>query len=307
MLENERPELIEAICGSAGKKFDRTSCLYYAHVPAKQCRLLKELRMEGFWEQCRGAYFILYEAVQVWSKRFQARYPGLPIDEAEDFDFQGVIRRLQKQKVDVENLAAWYKYVNKTVYLEIKKTLIQRGLIPEKRNCGSCKYLSESKPYVCIKTGKAGKKTDPPCKAYSLNIAYFMSIDEESSSGNGHNQQPPDRLFLEVMTTKNHEVKTPETLILAKEEKERSALAAILAMLAQRPDKEKPGSKKGKKYQRHYTVFSNIISLLAKGIPKEAAVKNLAKKMSVNEKTIRRDIAEIKHFLREKHALEWLQ
>jgi hypothetical protein len=306
MRSNKRADLIDSVCGGAGRQFNGSSCLYYAQAPAKQCRLLKARRMKAFWKQCRGAYLLFYNLVQIWHKRFKARYSGLPIDEAEDFDFEGVIRRLQKQTIHVENLAGWWKYVSKTVYLEVKKRLIRRGLLPEKRNCGSCKHLSLVKPYVCAKTGKSRKKTDLPCEEYRSKIVRFTSIDGESSPGIEDSRQRLDRLLLEMLTVNNQKRNTPETLVIEKEEHERSALSIIIVMLTQRPDNEKPGSKKSKKYERHYAVFTNIVHLLAQGIPKEEAIKCLAKRFSVNEKTIRRDIAEIKEFLREKEVLEWL-
>lgn len=306
MKGHKRADLIESVCGDAGRQFNGKSCRHYAQTPAKQCQLLKTRRMEAFWKQCRGAYLIFYNLVQVWHKRFKAHYSGLPIDEAEDFDFEGVIRRLQKQTINVENLAGWWKYVSKTVYLEVKKRLIRRGLLPEKRNCGSCKYFSSSKPYVCAKTGKSRKKTDPPCEGYRSKLVYFTSIDRETSSGKESGQQHLNRLLLEMATVNDQKGNTPEALIIAKEEHERSPLSTITAMLAQRPDNERSGSKKSKKYERHYAVFTNIVHLLAQGVPKEEAIKCLAKRFSVNEKTIRRDIAEIKEFLRGQDVLEWL-
>jgi len=306
MKGNKRADLIDSVCGGAGRQFNGRSCLHYAQAPAKQCKLLKTRGMKAFWKQCRGAYFIIYDIVNVWNKKFKARYSGLPIDEAEDFDFEAVISRLQMQDIHMENLAVWYAYVNKTIYLEIKKTLGQRGLIPEKRNCGSCKYLSRSRPYICDKTGKSGKKTEPPCELYSLDIAYFTSIDNQTSSGNDGNQRRLDRLLLKMMTAKRQTPDNPETVVIEKEERKRSALSTISMMLAQRPDNEKPGSKKSKKYERHYAVFTNIVHLLAQGALKEEAIRCLAKRFSVNEKTIRRDIAEMKEFLRGKDILEWL-
>ncbi len=307
MIGNKRGDLIESICGGAGRKFNGKPCRYYVQIPTKQCQLLKARKMDVFWEQCRGAYLIFYDTVQVLSKMFKVRYPGLPIDEAEDFDFEGVIRRLQQQDIPLENLTVWRKYVNKTVYLEIKKALSKRGLVPEKKNCGSCKYLSPSKPYICTKTGHPRKKTDPPCETYGPDIAYFLSIDEKTSPGDGSNHQRSDRLLLEMITVKNQEPNTPETLIIAKEEQKRSALSMIIAMLAQRPGHKESGSKKRKKYARHYEVFINLVHLLAKGVPRESVIKHLAKRFTVNEKTIRRDIIEIRNFLREQHALEWLK
>jgi hypothetical protein len=275
-------------------------------VHDKQCRLLKQHHFHQFWEQCRGAYFLFYDMVRVWHTKFHTWYPGLPIDEAEDFDFPGVVRRLQQQHIQTDNLAAWYKYVNKTVYLEIKKRLIQRGLVPEKKNCGSCRFLSDLRPYFCANIEETRKKTDPPCENYSPRIAYFRSLDEDSSHQPGEALHRSDRLLLEMINKVSPVISTPESIAIMEEEQAQPALTIITAMLAKRPEGEKIGSKRRKRYMRHYTVFTNILGLLSQGFPKEDAVKRLAEKFAVNEKTIRRDIDEIKTFLRKQQVLEWL-
>ena len=244
--------------------------------------------------------------VRVWHTKFRTWYPALPIDEAEDFDFEGVVRRLQQQHFQTENLAAWYRYVEKTVYLEIKKRLIQRGLVPEKKNCGSCCFLSESRPYFCSKTEQTRKKTDPPCKEYGPRLAYFHSLDESLSHQPGEALHRPDRLLLEMISKANPVILTPESIAIMEEEQAQPALAIITAMLAKRPEGERIGSKRRKRYMRHYTVFTNILALLSQGLHKEEAIKRLAQKFAVNEKTIRRDIDEIKTFLRKQQVLEWL-
>jgi hypothetical protein len=109
-----------------------------------------------------------------------------------------------------------------------------------------------------------------------------------------------------MLNRANQSISTPESIAIIKEEQAQPALATITAMLAKRPESEKVGSKRRQRYLRHYTVFTNILALLSQGLHKEEAIKRLAEKFAVNEKTIRRDIDEIKTFLREQQVLEWL-
>ena len=57
------------------------------------------------------------------------------IDDQEDVDFEGMIRRLKKQRLKHGfNLFVWHGYVSKTSYREVRTLLIRRAGFPVRKN-----------------------------------------------------------------------------------------------------------------------------------------------------------------------------
>jgi hypothetical protein len=285
-----RMNVIKFTCEGTGKRFKGQSCPYYASKK-RICRLLREQRMGEFWKTCRGAFEILYEAVNTWSKKFQAQYPDLPIDEAEYVDFEDIMRRLNIYQPDEKNLNVWHKYVHRTVYLELKRNLVNQGLIPRTNTCGTCKHLTKSKPYICTQTGETKKKTHCPCEEYSPDILEPLYINEDAPYHENSDAQNPDRLLLELVKAKLDQENT--AVILSK-------LTRAIEMLTQRANSAKPDSKACQRYKRQSEIFILLQDLLSKGFAREKAEKSLAETYHISPKTIQRDIAEIKTFLQQK-------
>lgn len=103
--------LIDTICEGKGKRFHDKVCQHYNRF-THECELLQRQKKDEFWEKCRGAWKIFYNTVNTCHKKYQDTYHDTPIDDSEDFDFEGVISRLNRQTLKTPSLAAWYGYTN---------------------------------------------------------------------------------------------------------------------------------------------------------------------------------------------------
>ena len=276
----------------AGTGLMMSPCDYY-DLSAGECLLLRERKMDEFWEKGQCAPFeILYNSVSNCLDRLKNKYRYFPLDEREDVDFCKLVSRLKRKGLKREfNLGGWRKYVNKAVYREIRDILIKRGLIPGAANCGTCRHLTLSKPHVCQKTGAFGKKSDKTCDAYMWHRHVFVSADSEN---NGVLKKSGIKNEVDKMGGEN--MKTPATLMEEKEEGRQFLL--MKEMLAKRAEEAEVGSKRKEKFERQYEIFSNLLILLSDGVPYRGVRTVLAEKTRIHIRTIRRDIEEIMIFLR---------
>lgn len=285
-IMSAKNDMIRSVCGKH-KYFKGVSCRYYDLSDA-QCLLLREKKMEEFWEKCRCKLFeTLYNATTVCLINFKKKYKRLNIDDKEDIDFESIIKRLKTYGLKTGfTLHDWLKYMNKTVYQEIRGILVARGLIPRGIRCGTCRHLPKGNPYICPKNGETRKKADDVCDDYTQDINSFISIDIEENDDNPQ----AHRLMYEISTVRN------ENITCLPEEKDR--LSDMKKILKNRAGEAKPGSKLLEKYERQYEVFINLLNLLSENIPLANAMKLIAKNYGINVKTIRRDIEEIREFLK---------
>lgn len=279
MSEKQQNDTDAAVCGKGNKRFGGVSCEYYFHS-VMQCMLLKEHRIKELWEKCRINHLeLLYNAVMAHLARFKQRYRKLPIDEQEDVDFDQIIRCLKaqedKKRFDISTLNDWRKYIGKAAYLEIRRIFIKRGLIPKEARCGICRYLPQTKPYICLKKREVRKKTNPACDEYRRRDVIIPVADDEIE----HEQI---KSFILPNSEENNEEITIESAINALNERIRQT---------------KPGTKEREKSERQYEVFFNLCHLMSDGHSKEEAKNILADNYGISLKTIARDINEIKEFL----------
>jgi hypothetical protein len=309
MAKSTKPTLTKIFCRGNDTRFNGIVCPYYKPGGDDLCQLLEERRMTEFWRQCRGAWEIFWNVVKKCYRTFRKSYPDIPIDEEEDFKFDEVIERLGKQPLDTPNLAVWYTNVDVAIYRESKRSLVQQGLIPDKRNCGSCKYLSISKSYVCSKTGEIKKKLGPPCEEYSPRIPHFKSIDEDSPYKNrvmsrmneANRDDEPD--FIETVLV-NIEEELQKEELQAKEKikktPEQILFRRIQKLLKERARTEKPGSTRRRIYERQYDVLIFLIHKFSEGFSPKQIITMISRQFGLNRKMIERDLKEVRIFLREK-------
>lgn len=285
MPAKNKTDLISALCGKLNKRFGGRACKLY-DPSNTQCMLLRKKQMEKFWEECRGQPFVMvYEAVQKFLKKFQRMYPGLHIDDYEDVDFKGLVKRLISHPLEnTFTIAAWRGYMYKTVYREIKN----KFQIPSRERCGTCKYLPELKPLVCQQTGKAKRKTDVRCEEYAPKTGYVKRIDGDKPN----ETRTSDGLELKIIGV-GEEGKSLEDVIAIKE-----LIVKMTEVLSRRIEDAARGSKKREKYQRQYEVFVGLFHSFSEDETYEAAVESLSNAFSVDKKTIQRDISEIENFLK---------
>lgn len=264
----------------------------------RECNLLRNGQMEEFWETCQpNNVIIFYEALQKSLQSIRKDYPSLPIDDAEEIDFDGTIRRLKTCRLTFGfDLETWSRYVSRVVKNEIKKNLMRRGLLPYAHACGSCGNLSKSKPYLCKITGEARKKTAKTCEnGYIPDIAKFTSIDGASDVAPLNDRRQSE--IIDALAER-HAFPTLESIL--EEIKRKLTIVDMERELAKRAEKAKKGSKARQKRERQHLVFVNYLDLLSKDIPRNDVVKKLHEQSGINKKTIRRDMEEIRIFFQKK-------
>lgn len=305
MLKKKQQDKIRLFCEGNYKYFKDIPCKYY--IPSdRACRLLRERekliepkkkvawdqKTEEFWAECRvNSDELIYRAVNRYLFVFKKRYYYIPIDEHEDIDFAAIAGRLKKQTLKKDTLISWIAYVNITVFRAVREYLYLKYLIPKKRSCGNCRFFPELPPYICASTGEKRKKTDPPCECYAWKL-------------------PP------VVTPEpiNEETDIPDPLSGDKEEEfGDEVLSCITDLLIERFKAQAPGSKKREVCKRQYEIFIAFLHELSEIEPESdlnemikqrtEIIKKLAAIFRVDEKTVRRDIQEVREFLKEKMSL----
>jgi len=292
MLFDKQNDLITAICEGTSKRFKNIPCKYFEKIN-KQCILLKKQSIDEYLEKCRYAFELLYNAIDKHLKYFKKIYKYLPIDDKEDVKYEKIIERLKHQKIDRGyNLAVWSKYIHKTAYMEIRDILYKKGLIPRGKKCGTCSRLSASRPFTCTIDGLVKRKADDICNNYQADIHKFISINHEDRE-----------FFMNEMIEKMQENIQDPVCESGNGKNKEDKLTGIMKILKQRPESEKIGSKKRKKFERQYDVFAYYCHQLSDGVPKGSIEKHLSDRYGINEKTVRRDIQEIKKYLQKKNVL----
>ncbi|MCP4372058.1 MAG: hypothetical protein GY797_28660 [Deltaproteobacteria bacterium] len=193
----ETKDYVKAICEGKGKRFNGVVCDYYED---RECILLREHRMEEFWDEdkgrCAGVIFIIAEGACL--KKFRE---WLPIGDSKDdlrdypviYDMQGVIKRLKEVRLTsaYRGLPTWLNYVRKTLCWEIGKAI---GVIPKEKECGKCQHFSANKElsgkfqqdivsvHVCLEKRAIQMELMQMCPAYTPNPAKVKKTHKQKCS-----------------------------------------------------------------------------------------------------------------------------
>jgi len=291
MSEKKWQDRIWLFCEGEYKDFEGIPCRYYIRSD-RACQLLRAQKTEKFWKKCRlNSVEVIYRAVNRYLIVFKKKYHKLPIDEHEDIDFAEIIGHLKKQTLKKDTLISWISYVNTTVFRAVRHYLYIKYGIAEKRACGNCTAFPESPPYICASKGEKKKKTDPPCESYKLKLPSII-----------------------IAVSLNEKIDIPDPSSENKEEEfGNDQMSCIIDLLIARMKQEAPKSKKREVCKRQYELFVAFLHELSeiepeadlKDMIKQRAdmIKKLAQKFKFDEKTVRRDIQDIREFLKEKMSL----
>ncbi len=336
MAGYEGPDLIESLCEGKGTRFDGTVCEFYTHLE-RLCSLLEDQRFDDFWNLGRCAYIILQTIEDGCLKTLHEIYEGIPLGDSLDYDMQSVIQRLKQHRLESGfNLAVWHRYVYTTVYREIRKRLtflpdkkhcgtckhlsksnayicMERGEIrlhldfhcpkyhpktslsvrPKLETCQNCEHLSR-KTYFCYARGEKRNKTDEVCERYRQDIsADFVSLDDDRPNSEGASSQYIDHLLYEIDQANDFSSDNPQTALLPQDE-----LETLQRLLQERIESVPLGTKKHDVYERQYQLFMTLLFKLYDDMPEEEAMKSVAREHDVREWTVKRDIKEVREFLK---------
>ncbi len=290
MSEKKWQDKIRLFCEGEYKDFEGIPCRYYIRSD-RACQLLRAQKAEKFWKKCRlNSIELICRASDRYFLCFKKKYYAIAIDEHEDIDFAAIVGHLKKQTLKKDSLISWIAYVNTLVFRAVIDFLHKKYGIPKKRRCGNCRFFPGSSPYICTSKGEKKKKGDFPCENYAW--------------------KPPSVITPEPI---DDETETPASESENKDDPGNEMLSCIIALLIARVKEEAPGSKKREVCKRQYEIFVAFLHKLSEIEPesdlndiirqRSDIIKQIFKIFKVDEKTVRRDIQDIREFLKEKMSL----
>lgn len=290
-------DLIRLFCAGAGHRFGGAVCEYYVSFTG-ECDLLKQEKMERIFEKGRcDPYNILKSAVKKNLKKYKDL---INIQEHKN----SVIFILSNRFKDIRlkkghNLAVLIGYINKASYTEVILLLQSEGLL-EKKICGNCIFLSELKPYVCLRENidvlsngvqqvkdnpfyqKKRNKIDKCQEGFQSRI--FKSVNEFKNRDSEDNHKPI------IMHEKLRNNGVLDSSL------DRIEIEKMNQILKKRVIGTKHKNTK-KIYKRQHNVFINLYNYISEGYSIRKSIELIAKNIGRNVKTIERDISDIRTFL----------
>jgi hypothetical protein len=187
---------------------------------------------------------------------------------------------------DSSHPAGWLIFLHEAVRRMTIRALVGKGLIPERRNCGTCLNLTDSKPYTCQVSAQAKKKKEPACEDYRfLPVTLIYGSDDVD-------QDPEEKSEANFFSTAVEKSEENQRYIDG-----RMDVESLRLELAKRVEAEEQGTKRRAKFARQYELFVNLYRLLGEGYSDDQALRIVSERMRVSRKMISRDLAEIRMFL----------
>ncbi len=146
--QNNEESLTSRICQGNEPKYNGSVCDNFV-TPSLECSLLVSQMILAVFEYGRCLSLeLIYDRLERILVKF-----GLP-DEYIDLkkflygndDSRGGILSVVLRTPNIQTLHA---FINRSLYNEVTQTLRSRGLLTERRNCGSCMHRAQSSPRVC--------------------------------------------------------------------------------------------------------------------------------------------------------------
>lgn len=275
--------LVGYFCQGEGKRFGGTRCNYLTHATS-ECTLLKEFELHEVFERGRCEPIeMLRRAIQKHLEKYRDVVD--PGEYIESMAFEISVRLKSKRLTQGYKIYVLKGYINKAVYCSVIE-MLQREHPLVKRQCGHCKYLSQSRPYSCqratIITSEEGEVANP----------HYGSERKLTERACKKGFEPIETSSIEVSPD------VPQPLIASEIDSTGILLADMTKMLAEGVERSQDQKTK-KQNERRYIVFCQLIDLLMKGSSRQEAVKTIASTLDVSVKTINRELLEIREFFKQ--------
>ena len=259
--------------------FGGISCEYLdAGARTELCSLLTARDIATICRRARCTYAVIGMTQEKIAKRFSS------MDEQEDIDLEEIFARLERYYSDrTLTIEQWFNLVG-VVFRNASNDLARRrGLIPSVDNCGACRSLTLSNPFSCLISGESRAKGDPVCEDYLPFRIVFKPVTDETQ--------------IEAFTEKESILKAAED---ERQDLDRQFVENIESALRSRALSERQNTQRRAIYTRQYNLFVGLRHLLKTVDSKAEALEILARQLAVDERTIRRDLQEIRTFLKKK-------
>ena len=199
---NREESLTSGVCLGNGEKFTGFPC-ENLEEPSFECRLLVGQMIRAVFEYGRCLSLeIIYNRLEKILKKFG--YPDEYVDLKKFlYGSDGSDAGFLNSTLRSPNIQALYSFVNKSLYNEVSQTLRSRGLLAERRKCGSCMHRAQSSPRVCqfehIRIGENSDglynryfgverlSSDEACSGYSRIKYVTESLDSCNNPGHPAN------------------------------------------------------------------------------------------------------------------------
>jgi hypothetical protein len=280
-------DIIRKICGGAGNRFKHNACKYY-DVSNGQCFLLLNHTLEIVFEKGRcQPDRLLKSAVKRNINSYKKQIDMLDGNYSQKGhnNFYNLIeiiiftlkKRLKNIRLEKDyNFAVLKGYINKAAYCEVIRIMKAEGIL-ENKKCKNCIYLSKDKGTICMN-----------------QMAADYGKIKKSSSDRGCEKFTPYEVNPSTLTDMEEYTETVESnsenIIIEKIDHAKK-IKRIKDVLEKRSEEQKTNN-----VVRQYEVFLAILKLLNSETKLSEITKTLAKKFNVSDRTIRRDIQEIKTF-----------
>jgi hypothetical protein len=287
-------DLVQSICKGEGKRFRGVLCEYY-ELDTEKCELLRDELLHAVFE--KGRCQPLQRIVRPLVAKHLIRYGYHHACQDFHKNVNALAEGFTEQYIRNQRLHKGYtlyvlrKFINEIVYCKILDYVQQEGLLP-KMVCGECVHLSREKPHICERmtiTGEKDTKEIPnpfyqqkrtpgerACKE-GFEPYTFTSVD---SIGNVEHS-PDDGMQQQIV------------------------FEHWAFLLAKRVEHATTAEDK-KIFGRQHIVFGRMAQLRWEGFDWPNAITRVADECGVNPRTIKRDLHQIKQFLRTK-CPEWFK
>lgn len=267
-------------CEGSAPLFKERPCENYSKPPP-QCSLLKEKAIVKLCETGRCIFAMLGFVQEKLAEQFDH------LDGREDIEI-GTLQDRLKRVIwnDSSNPAGWLTYVKKAVHRATVRSLAKQRLVPEEKSCGTCVHLPNSNPRVCQICEDTKKASDRACSDY-----HFLPMTIAVGSENDTDELGGDAGAKFVPEASERSEKAQQSVDA------RMDVESLRLALAERVEKEKQSTRRRTIAARQYELFLNLRHLAEEDYPDEEVLKIVAEQMGVCLRTVRRDLAEIRHFL----------
>ncbi len=267
-----KKDMVALFCKGKERRFRGIVCKHY-DTDADECRLFRERPMRDVFEKGRcEPYEMLKRAVRRNLYGYSDRIA--PEEHIEPTTFLTSVR-IKKKGLKHPKLPVLKAYINRSAYNDVIELLMEEGVLWPSI-CGICVHLSVPKPHVCQREHIMvdGKRIENP---------HHGETRIPSSQACKKGFEPP--VFEE-----NFDIPGPEP--------DSPVIIEMKTALTKRI-KGETNKNVRRKHERQYVVFCRFVRLNQEGYSEREALERIAEVLGVSLRTVERDMAEIRNFLRE--------
>jgi hypothetical protein len=273
-------DVMNVFCKGEGRRFGGTVCQYF-EADTGECRLLRDDELKGIFEEGRCTPF---EMVKRALSRHLEKYRDVinPIEHLDAMAFEVAFRLTSKRLKQGFQIYVLQGYINRTVYCSVIEMLRREDPLV-KRQCGTCKQLSPSRPHVCQRTSLIS-----PTEG-ELDNPFYETRRNQTDKACKYGFEPMETTSLDASPGLSSSLQSAQLDI------SQILISDMIRVLAQRAS-EAEGKRARKRAERQYVVFCQLVERCKRGESHQEAVKAIAGDLGVSIKTIQRETSEVKSF-----------